>query len=259
MRRSTIVLVAFLLFSVGYSTAESKDNELKTYLAGVTERGRALYAYDQAAWHGTDAFFALKPDTMGLTHYICWKSASGWVVSFGKWNDAHDRLSVVYEAREADKPGKYAAKKYDPPKEASGDLTAMERGLELATHDFGVQKRQYNTAILPAPGDNLYIYIYPGQTKENVWPLGGDARYTISADGKQIVEKRQLHKSILDLEFKPDGQTAGGYHTHILSDVPEDTDVLYVLTRKPSIPERVGTQKQNFVVNTDGTIALTEK
>ena len=259
MRRSPVALVAFLLFSVGYAAGESKDSDQKAYLAGVTERGRALYAYDQAAWHGTDAFFALKPDTKGLTHYICRKSPSGWVVSFGKWNDAHDKLSIVYEASEIDKSGKYKAKKYDPSIEASAELTAMERGLELAIHDFGTQTRQHNTAILPAPGGKLYIYIYPGQTKENVWPLGGDVRYTISADGKQIVEKRQLHKGVMDMEYKPGSGAVSGVHSHILSDVPEDTDVLYVLTRKPSIPEYIATQKEKFVVNVDGSIALVEK
>ena len=259
MRRSAAILAVFFLLFVSHSTCESKDKDLRSYLDGVTERGRALYAYDQAAWHGTDAFFALKPDTKGLTHYICRKTASGWIVSFGKWNEAHDRLLVVYEARETGQPGKYEAKKFDPPQEASSQLTAMELGLELATHDFGAQKRQYNTAILPASGGNLFIYIYPGQTKENVWPLGGDVRYTISADGKQIVEKRQLHKGIMDMEYKPGSGAVSGVHTHILSEVPEDTDVLYVLTRKPSIPEYIGAQTQKFVVNTDGTITVTDK
>jgi|ERR1035437_2691089 hypothetical protein len=40
--------------SIG-AIGEVKDTDLKEYLAGVTDRGQALYAYDQAAWHGTDA------------------------------------------------------------------------------------------------------------------------------------------------------------------------------------------------------------
>lgn len=48
---------------------------------------------------------------------------------------------------------------------------------------------------------------------------------------------------------------AAGVHTHILSDVPEDTDVFYVLTRKPSIPEMIGTRSHKFYeISTDGTI-----
>src|SRR5882762_1515983 len=71
---------------------------------------------------------------------------------------------------------------------------------------------------------------------------GGDARYLISPDGKTIVEKRQLHKSIIENrgDIRKDTTSVGGFHTHVLSNVPEDTDVFYVLTRKPSEPEYVG-------------------
>jgi hypothetical protein len=260
MRRSAVVLAVCLSLMAGRAHGESKDKDkdLRTYLDGVTERGRVLYSYDQAAWHGTDAFFVLHPDTTGLTHYICSKTPTGWVVTFPKWNETHDKLFVVYEAAESE-PGKFEARKSDPPKEATDDLTAMERALELALGDFQHPDRPYNTAILPAPGGNLYVYLYPGQTKDTIWPLGGDVRYTISPDGKQVLEKRPLHKSILDMEFKPGSNVVSGVHTHILSDVPEDTDVLYVLNRRPLIPEFIGTGKRNFVVNTDGTIVVVKK
>jgi hypothetical protein len=257
MRRSAIVLSFCFFLASTFASGQIKDKDLKVYLDGVTERGRALYAYDQAAWHGTDAFFALHPETTGLANYICRKTTSGWVVSFGKWNETHDKFFVVYEAYESGQPGNYEAKKYDPPLDATNDLAAMERALELANADYQRPKRPYNSAILPAPGGNLYVYLYPGQTKNTVWPIGGDVRYTISSDGKQIIEKRQMHKGILDMEVKPD--TTSEYHSHILSDVPEDTDVLLVLTRRPLIPEYIIiTPKRLFVVNTDGTIELTK-
>ena len=87
-------------------------------------------------------------------------------------------------------------------------------------------------------------------------------RYTISADGKQIVETRQLHKAILDMEFKPDMKVAAGVHAHVLSDVVEDTDVLYVLNRRPPVPEYIGiaaNKKRMFVINTDGSIQQVKK
>ena len=258
MRRFTLLLAVCFCSLQVLPAGKSKDEDLAVYLAGVTERGRALYAYDKAAWHGTDAFFELKPSTEGLTHYICVKSPSGWVITYPKWNPARDRLLVAYEAIEST-PGKYEAHAYDQPPEASYALVAIERAMELALADFGTPNRPYNTAALPAPDGNLFVYLYPGQTEDTVWPLGGDVRYTISADGKQIVEKRQLHKTILDLEFKPDVPPVAGYHSHILSDVPEDTDVLYVLNRRPLIPEYIGTAKRKFVVQVDGSIIIEKK
>jgi hypothetical protein len=256
MRRIALTAALVLLIATGHSWGQKNDTSLKPYLDGVTERGRALFAYDQAAWHGTDAFLELKPDTNSLAHYICTKTPAGWLVTFPKWNEAHDKLLVAYEAVESE-PGKYSARRYDPPKEASEVLVAQERALELAISTFPHPNRPYNTAILPADDGKIYVYLYPGQTKDTVWPLGGDVRYTIASDGKQIVETRQLHKSILDFEAKPNA--VGGMHSHVLSNVPEDTDVLYVLNRKPSMPEYIGTAKGVYAVNTDGSISSVKR
>ena len=257
MRWFCIVVAACLSLQTGNALGQKNKVELDTYLSGVTERGRALYAYDQAAWHGTDAFLALNSDTAGLAHYICTKTNTGWTVSFVKWNKAHDRLLLVYQAKESNKPDEYTAVKIDAPTDVTTDLGPSERAIDLTIADFQHERRPYNTAILPAPGGDLYVYLYPGQTKDTVWPLGGDVRYTISADGKQIIEKRQMHKSILDLEYN--SQAVAGVHSHVLSDVPEDSDVLYVLNRRPSLPEYIGAGKRMFIVNTDGTISVSKK
>jgi hypothetical protein len=174
------------------------------------------------------------------------------VVVFPQWNEAHDQLLAVYEARE--KNGKFAALKLAKPVPADADLVSKERALELAIADFPAPNRPYNTAIVSAPGGQFYVYLYPGQTKENTWPIGGDVRYTISADGKTIVEKRKLHNTLQDMETR--ARQVGGYHTHAISDVPEDTDVFYVLNRKPAMPEFVGTAKQMFVIDKEGNIEI---
>jgi hypothetical protein len=258
VRRIVLVLAVCFCSLQILAAGKPKDDDLTAYLAGVTERGRDLYAYDQAAWHGTDAFLELKPNTEGLAHYICVKGANGWVITFPKWNATHDKLLIAYEALQS-APGKYQAHAHDQPLEASGALVAMELALELVIADFGTPNRPYNTAILAAPAGNFYVYLYPAQTKDTVWPLGGDVRYAVSSDGKQIIEKRQLHKTILDLEFPPDKHPVAGYHVHVLSNVPEDTDVLNVLNRRPPIPEYIGTQKQKFVVQVDGSIIIGKK
>ena len=70
-----------------------------------------------------------------------------------------------------------------------------------------------------------------------------------------------MHKTILDIDYSPSSnkltQTVGGIHTHVLSNVPEDSDVFHVLRRKPSIPEYIGTMdKKIWVIQTEGTILL---
>jgi hypothetical protein len=90
------------------------------------------------------------------------------------------------------------------------------------------------------------------QTKPGIYPLGGNVRYEVTPDGSSIVDKRQLHKTNIEMSPSsiPKGTTpAGGYHTHVLSDVPEDTDVFFVLTRQPAVPEIIGTRNK-YLQNT---------
>ena len=248
MRRAWIVLLAGVC--AGSAIAQETPAATTVDFAAISARGRALYAYDQAAWYGTDAIFALKPDTKGLTRYLCMKTPTGWEVVFPKWNETHDQLVAVYEARETG--GRFVARKLERPVPLDPDLAARERALELAIADFPAPTRPYNTAILPTADGNLYVYLYPGQTSDKVWPLGGDIRYTVSADGRTILEKRRLHNTILEMEVKANQKA--GYHTHAITSVPEDTDVLYVLNRKPAMPEFIGTAKQLFIIDKEGNI-----
>jgi hypothetical protein len=240
--------------------AQLKGKELRTYLEGVSERGRLLYEYDQAASHGTDAFLELKPDTLGLGHYVCIMQDNGWSVLFGSWNDDHTKFRIRYEADEINHTGEFTAKKFDLPKEAPASVIAMEHAIDLVLSDFQGEKRSYNVSVLPTPENNFYVYIYPAQVNDDIWPLGGDVRYVISSDGSKIIEKRQLHKTILELDFDLSKNNVFGYHTHVLSDVPEDTDVLCVLSRKPLLPEIVGAGKNRvFSVETDGSIRIVKQ
>ena len=43
---------------------------------------------------------------------------------------------------------------------------------------------------------------------------------------------------------------------HVLSDVPEDTDVFHVLTQDPPVPEMVGTADFVYQIMADGTIRI---
>jgi hypothetical protein len=140
------------------------------------------------------------------------------------------------------------------------------RALDLASADFGRTNRPYNVAVLPVTGADakdqqelLYVYFYPAQTKAGIYPLGGDARYLASADGMKIIEKRQMHKAVVDAAPAKGKKMAAGFHSHILSDEPEDTDVLHVLQQDPPVPEMIVTPHFVYEVASDGMIRVKKR
>jgi len=66
-----------------------------------------------------------------------------------------------------------------------------------------------------------------------------------------------LHNAVIEVgapKPAPDNQLAAGMHTHVFDDMPEDTDVFHVLTRKPAVPEVIITKESIFGIDVDGKI-----
>src|SRR4051794_17762472 len=91
-------ILALILLVSSISFAGDKKSESNPVMADVTARGRALYEYDQAAWHGTDAVLAMHPDKEWHPRYVACKSDNGWTVVFGVLNEKRDQFSIGYEA-----------------------------------------------------------------------------------------------------------------------------------------------------------------
>jgi hypothetical protein len=255
-----VFLLAACLAAAGKKNKIDKNLPSAEALATITARGRMLEEYDVASWHATDVVQDLKPEKGSTRYYIAKKGESGWVVVFGRLSESHDKFFIVYGASQGTKPEFFTVKKYDPPLENTGFYFSAARAFDAALKDLGPANRPYNAYAIPSETGQLYVYLLPAQTQDAVYPLGGDVRYTFSADGGTLIEKRPMHKTILDIDYGPSadkGKTVSGFHTHVLSNVPEDSDVFHVLTRKPSIPEYIGTMdKKIWVIQTDGKILL---
>jgi hypothetical protein len=256
-------LLAILGLAIVGIAAQTVTAPSTAELAEITERGRALAEYDQAAWHATDAVQTANPRTVEGQHYIAKKENERWTVVFGALNRDKSRFLIGYEAEQLAKPKEFKVAKDEPAKEDTTFYLFAARALETALADFERANRPHNSAVLPVaeragkdqPG-LLYVYLYPAQTKAGIYPLGGDVRYLVSADGLKILNKRQMHKTVLDVAPAQGKKMVAGYHTHVLSDIPEDTDVLHVLQRDPPAPEVITTQHFVYEVASDGTIRI---
>lgn len=248
-----VALLTSIVLAAGRQGAVTPPQE---ELAATTERGKRLYEYDQAAWHATDAVEMANPRAVEGLRAIAKKGTSHWTVVFGKLNADHSRFRITEEAREQATLRDFAVSKEPEEREDEGFFLYAARAIEVAMKDFGGPNRPYNVAVLPAPEEQLYVYLYPAQKEARVYALGGDVRYLVGADGTKLLEKRQMHRTITEVALRPGKRVVSGSHTHVWSDLVEDTDVFHVLTRDPAIPEFISTPHFLYQVKTDGTIEL---
>ena len=257
MKKTVIRLALVLLASLSSVKAQKVSPPTSDELMAITRRGTLLYEYDQAVWHASDAAETANPKTIEGQQSLAKNENGKWIVVFGRLNADKSRFGIRYEAVEQTKPQEFRVSAETPERADDGFYLLAARAMEVALADFRGEKRPYNVAVLPAPEDQFFVYVYPAQTKPQIYPLGGDARYLLSADGTKIVEKRQLHKSILEsARFDKGKKRAAGMHSHAPGDLVEDTDVFHVLTQDPRTPETIDTLHFVYTVRTDGTIAV---
>lgn len=251
--RPCVVLSIIPLVLLGTVWAQRNTPPTQQELDEISARGHALQEYDQAAWHGTDAVLALKPAPGEVQRYIARKRGAEWTVYFGRFSPDKDKFNVAYEAIPLDSSNGFKAVRIDPATVVDEELNAMARASATALDAFKDRENgSYNVSVLPAPEGKLFVYILPATSENNVSLLGGDLRDLVSGDGKTILETRRLHHSIL--RFENSKTEAAGFHTAVMDDIPEDTDVFFVLNRQPQVPEYLASKKYFYIVKENGTI-----
>jgi hypothetical protein len=246
-----IALAAFSSFLIG----QTQNPPSAAELAEIAARGRALAEYDQAAWHAGDAVEALHLVRAMVQLYVARKTPSGWTVAYGTFDPARTRFLISYEAKQGANPIEYTVVKHDPVIEDTDFYFHAASAMEVALKDFYASphpERPYNISVLPAKTGDWYVYAIPGQQEWSILPFGGDLRYTVSGDGVKVIDRRQMHKTVLE-ESRPakGSQPDFGFHSHILSDVPEDSDIFYAMTRKAQQGEWVATRKYVYEITPD--------
>lgn len=249
-----------------WQSAEHVSSQIpRAELDAISARGREIAAYDAAAWHGTDAVLALHPIEGRVRRYLARRRADGlWEVAFGRLSSSADTFYIAYRAVQArPESDSFLASAVEPAEGDTGYFARAARAVGIAERDLGQPARPYNVVIFPLPtSDGWYVYTVPAPTRAGHWPLGADTRYRMSDDGRHMLERRRLHNTVL--EYGPPqpqngGRLEAGYHTAVLDDRPEDTDVFLVLSRRPQVPEYVVSQSFYFRIDVDGQITAYDR
>lgn len=208
-------------------------------IALALERGEAIYRYDQAAWHTTDALLKdiKNPGQAGI---------AGWVV-----NDVNAGLEVVFFGQGS--AGLYAIwsgiydgkkvrnkTKYDPFERL---LIKSEIAQALATRIPESQemercsRKPFNTVVLPTGKDDgsLFVYYLVPQEEADKAPFGGHYRYEVR-DGK-IAASRKFTNSCISLSSRgPEGKKpVAVVISHSLDPIPTEIHVFSMYALKLSV------------------------
>lgn len=196
-----------------------------------------MFEQDKRAAAATDLLLA-NPSREGLN------AIRGWVVvsSLG-----HHKVRFVRQVDAGfDAPFEVAFSNNETPRltlSERSELTASElaqfRARQLAIQ--GIERpcsNRYNTIALTGPDSGQWmVWAIAATDRPGIVMVGGHYRFTISADGKSVIQRDALSRSCLALDSRSvpaDARTEAMYATHIVSDTPVETHVyLSLLHRLP--------------------------
>jgi len=249
----SLMIAAALLASAAAAPAQDKMTAAEeATVVRALNRGAVIYAYDQAAWHGTDDMVTKVPhwqDVLG-----------GWIV-----DGPTDTPEIIFfDTNEAEPHAVYIADFKDnklvssrvlgagDDTRLSPDRLRMIRARELAikallaSNEPRCKDKPYNTVVLPPekPGGPILVYLLTPQTSNDSIPFGGHYLAEVSADGK-VGPFRHFTKSCAEFPING-GDTSKSEPdaliiTHLLDPTPTEIHVfsslsihkrLYVLTKK---------------------------
>ena len=254
-RRSWYSILGLVLAATVHRSASGQPRSIPadSALAGITARGRLLAELDGASWQATDALQALTTDLRELNVSVAVRDSIGqWAVHFGRLSTSRDTFLIIFTAEPGADGRHYEARRLATPVVSGDRERLLATAILAAIKDFGPPNRPYNSYALPADDSGVWVYLVPAQTDARVYPHGGDVRYHLGTNGTRIQDKHRFHRSILEFPAPVDSVVA---EMHTSFDVvPADTDVLYVLLRRPQKPEIIVTEKFLFEIAENGSI-----
>ncbi|ATY33576.1 hypothetical protein [Sphingomonas psychrotolerans] len=228
--------LALALVSASPVHAQAGGDEAGALQAAI-ERGRLLYSYDQAAWHGTDDMLGKikKPQ----------ERLGGWIVD----GPPESAELVFYDQNTADPHAVYVAtfngskllssRVLGPGEDRSltpqrKRMIAAVRTATAALEASQVKRcveKPFNTVVLPpaSANDPVSVYYLTPQIDTKVIPFGGHYRVDVSADNK-AGPVRAFTKSCIAFPIEPPGKSKNAKSTiltitHLLDPTPTEIHV----------------------------------
>lgn len=237
-------MAALALCAMPAPAAAQEDKQptaqMQAAVVFAEQRGRQLYLYDQAAWHGTDRFleeFDLERDAEFMRGYIVVPGEGDLLdtIFFGDFGDGLVEAARYSVDGSAVVGGGVLPADRRPALSATAQRMAAARQAaieEMVRGEHGMcADSNPNTIALPPDADgNIEVYILTPPTSNEEYPLGGHYRFEIGPAGEVVAQRRFLN-SCFALSSAPrdeDGETLdpiGLVVSHLLDPQPTEIHV----------------------------------
>jgi hypothetical protein len=203
------------------------------------QRGAEIYAYDQAAWHSTDAFqrdlkkrkwTIERAQQEGLSGFIVEPAEDGLLLAtYYIYKDARFTAMARYWVRGSKvERGGFVRPGQNPNLSVQGIVLvlAREKATDAAAGQklFTCTRGRFNTVVLPPRQDfTIPVYLMSSSVETGVFPAGGHFLFVMGADGK-LVSHRAFSKGCVNVDSRRLPKKSEGFGVSHMLD-PQPTEI----------------------------------
>lgn len=248
------LLAIFLLMRLDLFAKETTPTLAE--IVRIEKRGKEIADYERATIRATDLLLASNPDRSTLGVYIAENKNKMWTVLFGKVLDRRFHSAYYFSCPEGQFDKMQPGGEF---KNLSKEIFYFANALDIAIKKFAPKRKfpQYNPSVFREPDGTISVYLLPGNTEADIVLIGGDFKITVSEDASKVLKITELHKGYLRAPAKSsDGDIVAGFHTHILSDLPTETDVAMIILNPVLAPHYVTGKNWMSEIDANGKITI---
>lgn len=252
------LILVFTMLSVPFA-AQAQD--YKAEIKSAETLGRMIFEQDVAGWVATDEllsnkkyFERVKPDLKG---WVSLKDGKNYKTIFIGLYD--DTPKAIYEVTSRKRKIKSRQEIAEGRLLSAKELSRWNARQKVIgeTFEHCPQFTPMNSIVIPVPGDfenRLYAYLFSASQQSGVIVFGKHYRFTLSADAKEVLDKRDFSKSCIGIP-RPGSQNAvGALISHIMRPYPEEHHVFANLAQQIDIYVTIPETKQLWKVS-DGKVS----
>lgn len=210
--------------------------QVKAFSPEITETlARQMYVQDQEAAKATDALFAAHPQDdlvkQGLAGWIVVPGKDGDIVRFLRKDGA--QLARFYDIRFSAAGEPVLSEPSEKAVSDSERAQFLARRLASETTGRGCNGHNTSIAMQNPDGSGWLVWVIPANTDAHKVILGGDVRYRISGDGKNILHADKFSENC-NVERNPEASVkndGGILMTYPSGIYPSETQAFFTLSR----------------------------
>lgn len=243
MIRKLILPLALALGAAAPGKAEPADEPAAPMTAAeesdvllALNRAQLLYAYDQAAWHTTDALVAdlSKAALATIRGWVVTPAGADYRVTYYS-GDPGTEHRPVYSAVWTGATTVRDRRTHEPGDPLPAEETRLAAASDAVSEEGPMRcaNRRFNRVVLPRTSDDGadLVYLLTPQTETASIPLGGHHRAEVK-DGK-LLTQRSFSNTCVDMPVE--GEAAAFVVTHLLDPTPTEVHFFSVFAAKKPI------------------------